>query len=171
MTEGPGNVSADAGSQGETAAVGPADPGDVRVVAKGGAVQVAGQFTQGIVAFAFVAIVVRLLGTGEYGLFRQVAQVLAIAAQVGLAGFNYSAMRFIAKARASGDPGGVRGAAWTAAVGALLASFVVFVTIQIAADSIAARFAEGEAARSELAGLLRLGALFVSLFALTQVLR
>lgn len=94
----------------EREAASSADPRDVRVVAKGGAVQVAGQFTQGIVAFAFVAIVVRLLGTAEYGLFRQVAQILAIAAQVGLAGFNYSAMRFISKARASGDPGGVRGA-------------------------------------------------------------
>ncbi|MEA2507116.1 MAG: hypothetical protein QOH48_1734 [Actinomycetota bacterium] len=50
----------------------------------------------GVVAFAFVSIAVRTLGTSNYGLFRQVSQVLTIAAQVGLAGFNYSAMRFIA---------------------------------------------------------------------------
>lgn len=148
-----------------------ANRGDVRVVAKGGAVQIAGQFTQGIVAFGFVAVVVRLLGTGEYGLFRQVAQILAIAAQVGLAGFNYSALRFIAKARASGDPGGVRGSAWTAGIGAIVASTAVFISIQVGADWLAERFADGGAARSELAGLLRLGALFVPLFALTQVLR
>ena len=96
---------------------------------------------------------------------------MAISAQLGLAGFNYSAMRFIAKARASGDPGGVRGAAWTAAGGALMASSLVFIVIQIGAAEIAGRFAHDVESRRELANLLRLGALFVPLFALTQVFR
>lgn len=143
----------------------------MRVVATGGAIQIAGQLIQGIVAFVFVAVVVRLLGTGEYGLFRQVAQILAIAGQLGLAGFNYAALRYIAKARASGDPGGVRGSARIAAIGALSASALVFVALQVTAYDIAGRFAEDDASRRELASLIRLGAGFVPLFALTQVFR
>jgi O-antigen/teichoic acid export membrane protein len=46
-------------------------------VAKGGAVQVAGQIVQGVVAFGFVAIAVRTLGTDDFGLFRQVSQIPA----------------------------------------------------------------------------------------------
>lgn len=115
---------------------GTADPRDVRVVAKGGAIQITGQFVQGIVAFFFVAVAVRLLGADEYGLFRQVAQILAIAAQIGLVGFQYSALRSIAAARATGDPGEERGSAWTALVGSFIASAIVFLAIQILAGSI-----------------------------------
>jgi O-antigen/teichoic acid export membrane protein len=144
---------------------------DVDIVAKGGAIQTAGQIVQGVVAFLFVAIAVRKLGTGSYGLFRQVSQVLAIAAQLGLAGFNYSAMRFIAKARAVGDLGGVKGSAWIAMVGAASASIAVFILLQVAAEPIAGRFADSDSQIRDLAGLIRLGAGFVPLFALTQVLR
>ena len=145
--------------------------GDVALIAKGGAVQVTGQFVQGIVAFLFVAVVVRLLGTADYGSFRQVAQILAIAAQVGLAGFNYAAMRYIAKARASGDPGAVWSSAQIALAGAALSSGIVFVVLVATASPIAARFADTSAERHDLAALIRLGAGFVPLFALTQVLR
>jgi O-antigen/teichoic acid export membrane protein len=144
---------------------------DVRVVAKGGAIQITGQLMQGGLSFVFVAIAVRVLGTTDYGLFRQVVQTLAIAGQIGLLGFNYSAMRFIARARATGDPGGVRGAAWTALTSVTLASGVVLIAILVTADLIASQFADDPADARELADLLRLGALFVPLFALTQVLR
>lgn len=140
-------------------------------MAKGGAIQIIGQLTQGVVALLFVAIMVRLLGADDYGLFRQVAQILAVAAQLGLAGFNHAALRFIARARASNSPGEVRGVAWTASIGALAGSGLVFIAIQIGAGSLATRFADTEASRSELAASLRLGAAFVPLFALTQVLR
>lgn len=156
-------------SQGELE--GSAHPQDVRVVARGGAVQIAGQMTHGMVAFVFVAVIVRLLSTAEYGLFRQVAQILAIAGQLGLAGFNYAALRHIAKARASGDPGSVRGSARVAAIGALISSALVFMALQVSAYEIAGRFAEDDFARREFAGLIRLGAGFVPLFALTQVFR
>ncbi|MDQ3876730.1 MAG: oligosaccharide flippase family protein, partial [Actinomycetota bacterium] len=129
------------------------------------------QIVQGVVAFAFVAIAVRTLGTRNYGLFRQVSQMLAIAAQLGIAGFNYSAMRFIAKARASGHPGEVRGSAWTAIVGAGFTSALVFAALLLAAGPLAARFADTASQRDDLAGLIRLGAAFVPLFSLTQVLR
>ncbi len=51
-----------------------------------------------------------------------------------------------------------------------VASTVVFVVLQLAASDIAARFGETDEARRELAGLVRLGALFVPL-TLTQVFR
>src|SRR5688572_1197149 len=84
---------------------------DVVVVARGGAVQVAGQITQRSLSFLFTAVAQRVLETAGYGLYRVVAQILAIGGQVGMMGFNYASMRWIAKARASHQPGGVRGAA------------------------------------------------------------
>lgn len=55
--------------------------------------------------------------------------------------------------------------------GALIASSLVFIALQVGADTIAGRFAEGDASARELVSLLRIGALFVPLFALTQVVR
>ena len=92
---------------------------DVRVVAKGGAIQIVGQVTQRGLSFVFTAVAIQLMGRAGYGLYRLVAQVLGIAAQLGLAGFNYATMRFITRARARGDPGGVRGAARVGIRGAL----------------------------------------------------
>lgn len=65
----------------------------MRVVAKGGATQITGQLMQGGLPFIFVAIAVRILGTADSGLVRRAVQALAIIGQLGLAGFNYSAMR------------------------------------------------------------------------------
>jgi hypothetical protein len=115
---------------------------DVSVIAKGGAVQITGQLMQGGLSFVFVAIAVRILGTTDYGLFRQAVQALAIAGQVGLLGFNYSAMRFIARSRATGNPGGVRGAAWTALTSVSVTSGVGLFVLLIGADSLAAQFAD-----------------------------
>jgi O-antigen/teichoic acid export membrane protein len=144
---------------------------DVSVIAKGGAVQITGQLMQGGLSFVFVAIAVRILGTTDYGLFRQAVQALAIAGQVGLLGFNYSAMRFIARSRATGNPGGVRGAAWTALTSVSVTSGVGLFVLLIGADSLAAQFADHPARSQQLATLVRIGALFVPLFAFTQALR
>jgi O-antigen/teichoic acid export membrane protein len=143
----------------------------VRVVAKGGAVQIIGQLTQGGLSFVFVAFAVRILGTSDYGLFRQAVQALAIGGQLGLAGFNYSAMRFIARSRAAGNPGGVRGAAWVALISVSIVSGISCLALLIGADALASEFADDATRSQELARLLRIGALFVPLFALTQVLR
>jgi O-antigen/teichoic acid export membrane protein len=144
---------------------------DVRVVAKGGAVQVAGQVTQGVLSFIFVAVAVRMLGTDRYGIFRQVVQVLAIAAQLGLAGYNYSAMRFIARARATGDFGAVRGSARTALLASLTLSGFVFGALLWLAPQIAGRLADDPAGARTLTTLVRIGAAFVPFFVATQVLR
>ncbi|HEV3473496.1 MAG TPA: oligosaccharide flippase family protein, partial [Actinomycetota bacterium] len=84
---------------------------DVAVVAKGGAVQIVGQFTQRLLSMFFSIAAGRILGPPGYGLYRQVVQILIIGGQLGLAGFNYAAMRFIVLARATDRPGGVKGAA------------------------------------------------------------
>lgn len=145
--------------------------GDVATVVKGGAVQIAGQITQRSLSFFFGAVFVRLLGAGGYGLYRQVAQILGNLAQVGLAGFNYAAMRFISRARATGDASGVKGAARVGITGALVASSVVVVATILFAGPIADLFTEGDTERDELIDLLRAGAAYIPLFALLQVLR
>src|SRR5918996_2741884 len=73
---------------------------DVRIVAKGGAVQITGQVVSRSLSFFFYAIAFRILDVALVGRYRQVSQALTIAGQIGLLGFNYAAMRFMAKARA-----------------------------------------------------------------------
>ena len=144
---------------------------DVRTVAKGGAIQIVGQVTQRGLSFFFTALAIQLMGRPGYGVYRVVAQVLGIAAQLGLAGFNYAAMRFITRARAAGDHGGVRGAARVGIAGALAGSALVVAAVLLGADALAERFPDVGKSRSDLAALFRLAAPYVPLFALLQVLR
>ncbi|MDP9068660.1 MAG: oligosaccharide flippase family protein [Actinomycetota bacterium] len=144
---------------------------DIKVVAKGGAVQLAGQVTQRLLSFGFGAIFTRILGPGAYGLYRQVSQILANSSQVGLAGFNYGAMRFITSARARGDHAAVKGSLRVSLLASGMASIIVFAALLVFADTIAAAFADTTEQRGDFARLIRLGAAYVPLFALLQVLR
>ena len=143
----------------------------MNTVVRGGAVQIAGQLSQRGLAQVFTAVATRVLSTGGYGLYREVSQVLGIASQLGLAGFNYATMRFIAKARATGDPGGVRGAARVGVSASLTASLVVLIGLLLLAGPFADAFADDPSDVDDLTYLFRVGAAFVPLFALMQVLR
>lgn len=145
--------------------------GDIKVVAKGGAVQLVGQIAERSLSFFFQAVFVRLLGPAGYGVYRQVQQILTNLSQVGLAGFNYAAMRFITKARAEGNHAAVKGTIRVALGASGFASTLVFVALLLFAPAFAAPFGETAAQDAELARLIRLGAAFVPLFALLQVLR
>ncbi len=144
---------------------------DVRTVAKGGAVQVAGQISQRGLSFLFTFIALRAIGAVNYGLYRIVVQVLAIAAQIALAGYNYAAMRWIARARATQDPGGVKGAARVGINGAAVGSAIVVVVLLLGAGPIMSAFGDDPSQSEDLTGLLRIGVLYVPLFSLMQVLR
>jgi O-antigen/teichoic acid export membrane protein len=147
---------------------------DVATVARGGAVQIAGQVSQRGLTFLFTVVAARLLLPAGLGLYRQAAQILAIGGQLGLAGYNYAAMRFITKARAAQEPAGVRGAARVAVTGSLVASAAVVMVMLLAAEEIARAFVGtggGEAEEGSFAFLLRIGAAYVPFFAVTQVLR
>jgi len=144
---------------------------DVGIVARGGAVQIVGQIAQRGLSWLFGASVVAILGTSAYGLYRKILQILAIGGQIGLAGFNYSAMRFIARARAGGNHGGVLGAARVGIGGALVGSLVVFAALMVGAGELATLFASDAEKQAEFARLTRMGAAYVPLFALMQVLR
>lgn len=144
---------------------------DVAVVAKGGAVQIAGQITQRSLSFFFTAALQRILGTAGLGLYRVVVQVLVIAGQLGLLGFNYASMRWIARARAAKQPGVVRGAAQVGLAGSAIASLAVAMALVALAPQITPIFCKGDCDAARFAGLIRVGALYVPLFAITQVLR
>jgi O-antigen/teichoic acid export membrane protein len=144
---------------------------DVAALAKGGGIQIAGQFGQRGLTFIFAFLAIRMLARGAYGLFRQVAQVLTILAQLGLAGFNYAAVHFIARARAAGDHGGVRGAARAAVMGTSVASVLVFAALLVWADPIATLFEKVPQHESDFTHLLRIGALYIPAFGLMQTLR
>lgn len=144
--------------------------GEVRVVAKGGAVQLAGQICQRGLSFFFNIIAFRILGGATYGIYRQVAQVLAIAGQVALAGFNYASMRWISRARADGDAGGVRGAARVGIYGSLIGSAIVVAVLLIGAEWLAEIFSDASE-EDVFIELFRIGIAYVPLFALLQVFR
>jgi len=144
---------------------------DVSVVAKGGAVQIGGQVTQRSLSFFFTAVAQQILGTRGYGLYRVVAQVLAIGAQIGLLGFNYASMRWIARARATKQPGVVRGAAQVGLTGSAIASLLVTAGIIAFAPQITSVFCDKKCDPSAFERFLRAGALYVPFFALMQVLR
>jgi O-antigen/teichoic acid export membrane protein len=144
---------------------------DIRVVAKGGAIQIVGQITQRSIAFFFTVVATNILGVAGYGLYRKVQQVLAVVAQIGMAGFNYSAMRFIARARARGDASAVRGAARTGLAATTLVSVVVTIAMVAFAGPLADSFSSAGADPGDLERLLRIGAPYIPAFALLQVLR
>ena len=138
---------------------------------KGGAVQIAGQLSQRGLAQVFTAVATRVLSTAGYGLYREVSQVLGIASQLGLAGFNYASMRFVSKARATGDPGGVRGAARVGVTATMIGSLCVLAGILLLSGPFAEAFADNPQDVDDLTYLFRLGAAYVPLFGLMQVLR
>lgn len=144
---------------------------DVRVVVKGGAVQVVGQVTQRSLSFFFGLVATRTLGFAAYGLYRLVVQVVQNLAQLGLLGFNYSSMRFIARARARGDHGAVRGAIRVGITAVVVMSVLVMGVAWLAIDPIAGFFAEGDDRRGDLERLLPVMIPYIGLIALLQVLR
>ena len=144
---------------------------DVTVVAKGGAVQIAGQVTQRSLSFFFTAAAQQILGTAGLGLYRAVAQVLAIGGQIGLLGFNYASMRWISKARVANEPGMVRGAASVGIAGSGIASLVVAAAMVLLAPQITKLFCDAGCDVDRFEQLVRVGALYVPFFALMQVFR
>ncbi|MEA2507372.1 MAG: hypothetical protein QOH48_1990 [Actinomycetota bacterium] len=143
---------------------------DVTTLAKGGALQMVGRVSSRILGFGFIAVAVRILGTSKYGLYREVTQVFLIAAALAPGGFQFAAVRFIARARALRRPGAVRGSVSVVLWGGGIVSTLVFIGLILLAHPIADHFASGAAKQAELARLLRLGALFVPLYSMTLVL-
>jgi O-antigen/teichoic acid export membrane protein len=143
---------------------------DVATLAKGGALQMVGRVSSRILGFAFIAVAVRILGASKYGLFREVTQVLLIGAALAPGGFQFAAVRFIARARALHRPGAVRGSATVAVWGGATVSTLVFIGLLVLAQPIADHFATGATKQTDLAHLLRLGAAFVPLYSMTLVL-
>ena len=77
----------------------------------------------------------------------------------------------MARARATGDHGAVRGSARVGLTGAAIASVGAAVVLVVAAEPLARLFADSADEAPRLADLLRLGAAYVPAFALMQVLR
>ncbi|MCA1707779.1 MAG: polysaccharide biosynthesis C-terminal domain-containing protein, partial [Actinobacteria bacterium] len=86
-------------------------------------------------------------------------------------GLNYAVMHFMARARVAKDPGGVRGTARFAIATAAVTSTVVAVALALLAKPVAAQFSGEKADPDQLAHVIRLGAPYVVLFALLQVVR
>lgn len=144
---------------------------DIMVLGKGGAVQLAGQFLARGLSFLFVGVAARILGPAGFGIYRQVKQVLITLGEVAPGGFNFAAVREIARGRAKGDHGAVRGAVRFSVRGALIVSLLLFVGVLVGADRIASWFGDSAQARQQMTVALQVGALFIPLYALMQVLR
>jgi O-antigen/teichoic acid export membrane protein len=149
----------------------PGEAEDATTLAKGGAVQITGQIVQRGLLFLFVAVAVRRLGEAGFGVYRQVFQILNVAGMLAPAGFNFAAVRFITRARALRNHEQVRGAARVALWGAAIFSALAAIAIYAGAPLLAGAFADDGASRADLTGYIRLGSLYVPLFAVMQVLR
>jgi O-antigen/teichoic acid export membrane protein len=167
---GHGNVSTQQ-TQAEDRSLSAEGANDVRTAAKGGAVQIGGQMTARGLLFIFVAIATRVLGVAGFGLYRQVFQILNVVGLLAPGGFNFSAVRFIARARVNGDHAGVRGAARVSIAGSAIFSTLLGIGIFFGANVIASWVADNAAKQVEIAGLLRLGAAYVPLYGVMQVFR
>jgi O-antigen/teichoic acid export membrane protein len=159
----------------EEAAAAPAltseEASDTAIVAKGGAVQIVGQIASRALLFLFVAVAVRRLGEAGFGVYRQVFQILNVAGMMAPAGFNFAAVRFITRARAVKNHAEVRGAARVTLWGAAIFSSLAAIAIYAGAGRLAAAFGDDASGQAELADLIRLGSLYVPLYAVMQVLR
>lgn len=144
---------------------------DIGVVAKGGAIQIAGQYSSQLFNFGFFVAVTRIAGPAFYGIYLQVARVLAVASQIGLAGFNYASMRFVSTARANKDHGRVKGAIRVGVIGTAIGSGITFVIVFVLARPLADLFEKSPEHAADVARYLRIGAAYVPLFALMQTLR
>jgi O-antigen/teichoic acid export membrane protein len=144
---------------------------DVATAAKGGLIQIVGQITHRSLAFFFTVLAVRVLGPAGFGLYQVIVQLLEFLSQLGLLGFNYAAMRFIAKARVAGDFGAVKGTIRVSLASTAIASGVIVAVVLTTADLIAERFGGSAAQIDRFAFLLRAGILFVPFFACMQIFR
>lgn len=143
---------------------------DLRTVAKGTIIQFLGTATNRASGVFFVAIAIRLLGAVGFGVYRQVAQVLMTMCTVASLGFDVALLRSVAQARAKGDSNSIRRATRTAVSVVTAVSLALFLILFIAADSVAGVFADQPARQDEMRFLIRLGAAYVPLMALAQLL-
>jgi len=143
---------------------------NVTTVARGGLVQLAGQGTFRVLNFLFVAVAFRVLGPAGFGLYRQITQVLQIAGQVASGGFQFATLRSIARARAQASAGGVRGATRVGLGGSLVISALVVLAILFGAEVLGLLFSDSPDQARGFAHLLRRGAIYIPLVAVTQVL-
>ncbi|MBA2426549.1 MAG: flippase [Actinobacteria bacterium] len=145
--------------------------GDARTIAGGGAIQIAGQMTNRVLGYLFIAVVAHSLGKAGYGLYRQIFQVLFISMTLAAGGWPQAAVRFIARARTRNDPSGSIGAARVVLIGSTLTSALVFAAVFLGAGRLASAFADAGAEPNDFEYLLRLGAIYIPLYAGMQVLR
>lgn len=149
----------------------PGTAGDVATVAKGGLIQIVGQIAHRTLAFFFTLVAARVLGPAGFGLYQVIVQLLEFLSQLGLLGFNYAAMRFIARARALGDLAAVRGTLRVSLTSTAITSGVIVIVVLITADPIGRAFGGSAQQQERFASLLRLGILFVPFFACMQIYR
>ncbi|HKY60787.1 MAG TPA: oligosaccharide flippase family protein [Gemmatimonadota bacterium] len=133
-------------------------------------IQFVGTGTNRVAGLLFVAMAIRLLGAAGFGVYRQIAQLLITTSTIAMLGFDGALLRSVAQARARRVLGAVRSATRTAVTTVTIVSLVLFLGFYLAADPIAAAFADQPSQEREMAFLLRLGAAFVPLFALAKVL-
>ncbi|MFN2489956.1 MAG: oligosaccharide flippase family protein [Actinomycetota bacterium] len=144
---------------------------DVATAAKGGVIQIVGQVTARGLLFIFVAVATRVLGLVGFGLYRTVFQILNIAGLFAPGGFNFAAVRFIARARALKDHPGVRGAAHVSIGGAALVAGVTAIAIYLGAERLASLVVDSASRQAQVAHYLRLGSAYIPLYSVMQVLR
>ncbi|MGH7572938.1 MAG: oligosaccharide flippase family protein [Gemmatimonadota bacterium] len=148
----------------------PTRAADLKAVAKGSIIQFVGTGTNRASSLLFLAIAIRLLGAAEFGVYRQIAQLLMMTGMFATLGFDAALLRSVAQARARDVPGAIRSATRASVTTVTIASLAFVLPIFLAAEPIAGLFADDPSQRGEMAFLLRLGAFFIPVYAVAKLL-
>ncbi len=116
---------------------GPTGEGDARHAARSGAVQTLTILLQAVTS-ATQVVFARLFGPTIYGTYQAALAVLELASRGAPAGADKGMLRYVAGARAAGDPEGVRRAIGTGLRLGLVASTIIAVALAIGSRAIAA---------------------------------
>ena len=138
---------------------------DILAAAKGGGISFVGRLFEYTTRFAFSIIVARTIGAEQFGLYTLGVTVTEITSMIALLGLQTGMVRFIPIALRQRDEGRVWGIIQVGATIPALLSLLLFGTIFLSADPIAAQVFH----ESRLAPVLRLVCLAIPLDALNFV--
>ena len=116
-------------------------------ILKGAGLALGARAGAGLLGYAFVVLVARVLGAEGFGLYTLVYGIVVLASVLGRLGLGETLLRFVAIYRGAGAAGRTKGALRFALLASLTASGALTVALAVGADVIAARvFAKPEAA-------------------------
>ena len=146
------------------------DDGSVRSAARGSALNMGGAVIAAVVSFVTVGVITNNYGRAGAGLFFSATAVFTLAANGARLGGESGLTFFVSRFRASGEHGALRPLIGNALGGTALASAGLAALGFVAAPTLSELLTSDSTNASDMAGMIRILAIAVPSFALSQVL-